>query len=322
MKGTKRLICLALCLCMLGSWLPFAAQAANAGSTAQNEWISGETIKAKKTGATSFNIRGLDGKKDYQTTYRNDGYHTAVSVDGGSKQREPKNTIASGLQLDVDLEKYSDTYIKVQYTLKNTGAKAHTVRVAGYADVMIDNNDRAPICATEDGGNTLLMTGAPQNDYAFRLVATTCDTVWYGLWSMRIKECFTDLENRGPDYVYSRDSGLAYFWTATVRPGEEWSRYVLIGTGSEEQMTVEIPQIPVPAPGIPEAEITLNTGEVYLTEGDALPDWNSYIAALQGTLRITGQPADSSTPGSSTVLYTATSGDTAKTARLPPPQAD
>lgn len=70
------------------------------------------------------------------------------------------------------------------------------------------------------------------------------------------------------------------------------------------------------------AEITLNTGEVYLTEGDALPDWNSYIAALQGTLRITGQPADSSTPGSSTVLYTATSGDTAKTARLPPPQAD
>ena len=123
MKGTKRLICLALCLCMLGSWLPFAAQAANAGSTARNEWISGETIKAKKTGATSFNIRGLDGKKDYQTTYRNDGYHTAVSVDGGSKQREPKNTIASGLQLDVDLEKYSDTYIKVQYTLKNTGPK-------------------------------------------------------------------------------------------------------------------------------------------------------------------------------------------------------
>lgn len=135
----------------------------------------------------------------------------------------------------MDLEKYSDTYIKVQYTLKNTGAKAHTVRVAGYADVMIDDNDRAPICATEDGGNTLLMTGAPQNDYAFRLVATTCDTVWYGLWSMRIKECFTDLENRGPDYVYSRDSGLAYSWTATVRPGEEWSRYVLIGTGSEEQ---------------------------------------------------------------------------------------
>lgn len=211
---------------------------------------------------------------------------------------------------------------RIIISLKNTGAKAHTVRVAGYADVMIDNNDRAPICATEDGGNTLLMTGAPQNDYAFRLVATTCDTVWYGLWSMRIKECFTDLENRGPDYVYSRDSGLAYSWTATVRPGEEWSRYVLIGTGSEEQMTVEIPQIPVPAPGIPEAEITLNTGEVYLTEGDALPDWNRYIAALQGTLRITGQPADSSTPGSSTVLYTATSSDTAKTARLPPLQAD
>ena len=156
---------------------------------------------------------------------------------------------------------------RIIISLKNTGAKAHTVRVAGYADVMIDNNDRAPICATEDGGNTLLMTGAPQNDYAFRLVATTCDTVWYGLWSMRIKECFTDLENRGPGYVYSRDSGLAYSWTATVRPGEEWSRYVLIGTGSEEQMTVEIPQIPVPAPGIPEAEITLNTGEVYLTEG-------------------------------------------------------
>lgn len=93
MEGTKRLSCLALCLCMLVSWLPAAAQAADAGSTARNEWISGETIKAKKTGATSFNIRGLDGKKDYQTTYRNGGYHTAVSVDGGSKQWERKTPL-------------------------------------------------------------------------------------------------------------------------------------------------------------------------------------------------------------------------------------
>lgn len=120
----------------------------------------------------------------------------------------------------------------VQYTLKNSGARTCDVQLGGFADVMIDMNDHAPIYAEKPGGDTLLMSGKPKNKYAFKLVATGTDTLWYGRFSHRRDNCFTDLKDRGPKNVYKEDSALAYSWNARVAPGEVWSRCVLIGTGS------------------------------------------------------------------------------------------
>ena len=83
---------------------------------------------AWKDGAVSFNINGIDGGKTYQTTYRNLGYKTTVSVDGAAKQINPPQLLAAGLRLDVDLQKYAENYIMVQYTLTNNGAEAHKIR--------------------------------------------------------------------------------------------------------------------------------------------------------------------------------------------------
>ena len=299
----KRLLCVTICLCMIFGMMPATAQAA----TGEDTRVSGETVKAYKIGDTSFNIKGVDKNRKYWTTFLDRGYDTAVSVDDGKKRIKPGKLIASGLSLDVTLDRESNNYIKVQYTLTNTGSKTHTVKVGSYADVMIDDNDRAPIYATEAGGNTLLMTGSPRNDYAFKLVAPTCDTLWYGYYGKCVKKCFTNMENRGPSNVYKKDSGISYSWTATVEPGQTWSRYVLIGTGSAEQMNVGTPTIPQPEEIVPDPEITLNTSELYLTEGDSLPaDWNSYIASSKGTVTVTGKPASTNTPGTYTVTYTAT----------------
>ena len=298
----KRLLCVTICLCMIFGMMPATAQA-EAGESAD---VSEPTVEAYKIGETSFNVKGVDGAREYWTTFLDRGYDTAVSVDGRKTRNRPGRLIASGLSLDVTLDKEGDNYIKVQYTLSNTGSKVHKVKVGSHADVMIDNNDRAPICATENGGKTLSMTGSPRNNYAFKLIAPTCDTLWYGHYTKCFNECFTDMKNRGPSNVYKKDSGISYSWTATVEPGQTWSRYVLIGTGSAEQMNVGTPTIPQPEEIVPDPEITLNTSELYLTEGDSLPaDWNSYIASSKGTVTVTGKPASTNTPGTYTVSYKA-----------------
>ena len=299
----KRLLCVTVCLCMIFGMMPATAQA-EAGGSAD---VSGQTVEAYKIGDTSFNVKGVDKNRKYWTTFLDRGYDTAVSVDNGKKRIKPGKLIASGLSLDVTLASEGNNYVKVQYTLTNTGSKAHKVKVGSYADVMIDDNDRAPICATEEGGNTLLMTGSPKNDYAFKLVAPTCDTLWYGYYGKCVKKCFTNMESRGPNNVYRQDSGISYSWETTVEPGKTWSRYVLIGTGSKAQITGETPTVPQPEEIVPEPEITLTTNELYFTEGESLPaDWKNYIASSEGDVTVTGNPANTNTPGTYTVTYTAT----------------
>ena len=237
MKIRKRMLGLTLCLCVLCGLLPVAAQATvTPDSTQENAVIYGSSITAWKTGATTFNVNGVDGGKTYQTTFQDVGYETMVSVTVGANrvrlQRNPSNLIATGLRLDVDLKRQSDNYIMVQYTLTNSGARTCDVKLGGFADVMIDMNDHAPISTEKSDKNTLHMSGKPKNKYAFKLVATGTDTLWYGRFSSRRDNCFTDLANRGPNNVYKEDSALAYSWNARVAPGEVWSRCVLIGTGS------------------------------------------------------------------------------------------
>ena len=300
----KRLLSIALCLCLFCTILPAPTRADGAGG---NDWISGTTVRAQMTGKTSFNIMGLDGSKDYQTTFRNAGYRTAASVDGGRLQDNAGSLLAPGLKLNVQLANEGENFIKVTYTLSNTGAKAHTVKLGSHADVMIDRNDRAPIYATETGGNRLSMSGASVNNYAFKLIADSCSTIWYGFYRNRAENCFTNMTNRGPDNIYRGDSGLAYAWNISISPGGTWTSYVLIGTGSPDQMNnITIPPIPQPKPVIPQPSIALSTNAAYFTEDDDLPfDWKTYISSSEGKVTITGAPANSKTPRDYPVVYTA-----------------
>ena len=320
MRIWKRLLSLALCLCLCVELLPVTARAAEADSAREDAVVTGSSIKAWKTGATTFNVNGVDGDKTYQTTFQDVGYETMVSVTVGANrvrlQRNPSNLIATGLRLDVDLKLHTSNYIMVQYTLKNSGARTCDVQLGGFADVMIDMNDHAPIYAETRGGDTLHMSGKPKNKYAFKLVATGTDTLWYGRFSHRRDNCFTDLANRGPNSVYKEDSALAYSWNARVAPGEVWSRCVLIGTGSLSDMKGPAPSVPPPEKLIPDPAISLTTNELYLTEGDALPNWGDYVASSVGDLTRSGEPTNSDTPGDYTVTYTAKSGNKTAHAEL------
>lgn len=304
----KRLLSIALCLCLICTILPAPTRADGAAS---NSWIIGTTVRAQMTGTTSFNIMGLDGSKDYQTTFRNAGYRTAASVDGGRLQDNAGSLLASGLKLNVQLAIEGKNFIKVIYTLSNTGAKAHTVKLGSHADVMIDRNDRAPIRATEQGGNRLSMTGSPKNGYAFKLIADSCSTIWYGFYRNRTENCFTNMTDRGPNKIYRGDSGLAYAWEISISPGGTWTSYVLIGTGNLDQMNnITIPTIPQPKPVTPQPSIALSTSDAYFTEDDELPsNWRTYISSSEGDVTITGTTIDSKTPGDYSVVYTASNSE-------------
>lgn len=321
MTFRKQILSAVLCLCLFYTVMPVGIRTVTAVSTQANETVSGKSITAWKIGDTTFNIGGKKGSKKYQTTYKDRGYQTVVSVDGGVKQKNPSNLISSGLRLDVYLKIENDNYVKIQYTITNNGARSHTVRVGSQADVMIDNNDKAPIWADTNGGNTLVMSGSPKNDYAFKLVATTCDTLWYGVFHERYENCFTNKENRSPENVYKEDSGLAYSWNVDVAPGETWIRCVLIGTGGTEEMEVTPPAIPEPEVVKPDPSVELVTDEVYFTEEDAIPEqavWRGwrYVKSYSGSLSITGIPSDSGTPGTYTVTYAAKSNNKIASATL------
>ncbi|HBJ10519.1 MAG TPA: hypothetical protein DDY61_02195, partial [Ruminococcaceae bacterium] len=96
MTFRKRILSAVMCLCLLYTAVPLRAKAAAAGSTQSDERVSGASITAWKTGATSFNINGRNSSGEYQTTYRDRGYQTVACVDGGTKQKNPSNLIAAG----------------------------------------------------------------------------------------------------------------------------------------------------------------------------------------------------------------------------------
>ena len=309
MSLKKRLSCAALCLCLLLELLPATALAKAPGTTKRDEKIYSTSIAAWLMGfGYDFEIRGIDGTKTYLATDNIvEGFNTVVSVDDGPAQLALSQVLFNNVNLYVDLERYDDHYILAQYTIKNSSSKSRKIQIGSYSHTRLDSNECPSIMAEEAGGKTLRVSGSPANDYVLKLVATSCDTLWYGSFSHLYDNsgCFLDLPDRGPDNVYDRYGGIAYSWTATLEPGEIWTRCVLIGLGSEEEMQGETPALPASEELIPDPSISLTADEIYLTEGDTLPEWKSFIASSVKWTFIKGEPRDTKTPGTYTVTYTA-----------------
>lgn len=322
MKTLKRILSAALCLCLLYTALPVQT---DVSADAPRRYIieCGE-VWGQKTSATAFNICGGSYAMRYYNTYRNRGYNTVVTVDG-ERQTDPSNLIAPGLRLSVELEnpgldktelrEYHKNYIMVRYTLKNNGARPHEVQVGSCAGIAVGGKEHPPIWAETAGGNTLIASGRP-NLRAVRLVATACDTVWYGEYEDRFDNCFKDKKNRSPDNVCYISPSLAYSWSVTIAPGETWSSYVLLGAGLQTDLQAATPSIPQPKIIQSAPAVSLTASEIYINEGDDMPDWEDYVAFASGTISTSGQPTKADPPGTYTVTYTAANTKGTATATL------
>ena len=319
MCSKKRLLTL-LCLCALFvisvvcAFIPVAARSVTAADTLTAETqddgtVVGSSVKAWTMRGTAFNVHGRDGDKEYSTTTSDKGYYTVVSVDKGELQTNPQECVAPGLKLTVDLEKYDETYVKVKYTLTNNGATSHEVDLGSYGEFWINDERDLTLWAEEKGGNTVLAVDALKK-YAVRLIATTCDRIWYGAFMMVGPRRLADEPRRGPDFAYNWQNALSYSWNATVAPGESWERYVLIGTDSAEKMSNgEQPTIQQPTWNREELYIELLSNDVYFVEGDELPDpswWRGwhFLYSYNKWLVVYNIPKDTNTPGDYNVTYT------------------
>lgn len=227
------------------------AAAADSGQSSYMYYING----------VRFNIRGIDGDKSIQTTFLDAGYQTASSTDGNKVQWNAASEVAMGNSLygkrEISLV-YSGRYVMIKYTVENKGSVSQSFQVGSSADVMIDNNDFAPVVGTANG---LSMSGEPQNSYLFNLVAPTADTLWYGYYAQAYDNMFTNLEDRSTEYT--KDSGMAWSWRGTVAPGSKWSRYVLLGVG-------ELPPA-AKAPSLTNSDPQLTAGKTTNITGTAEP---------------------------------------------------
>ena len=319
MCSKKRLLTL-LCLCasfaisVVCAFIPVAARSVTAADTLTAETqddgtVVGSSVKAWTMRGTAFNVHGRDGDKEYSTTTSDKGYYTVVSVDKGELQTNPQECVAPGLKLTVDLEKYDETYVKVKYTLTNNGATSHEVDLGSYGEFWIDDERVTTLWAEEKGGNTVLAVNALKK-YAVRIIATTCDRIWYGAFMMVGPRRLADEPRRGPDFAYNWQNALSYSWNATVAPGESWERYVLIGTDSAEKMSNgEQPTIQQPTWNREELYIELLSNDVYFVEGDELPDpswWRGwhFLYSYNKWLVVYNIPKDTNTPGDYNVTYT------------------
>lgn len=244
-----------------------SAGGARAGDTADNgqsaymKYANNENGNGFTRGLNVFNVQGVDNGEIIQTTFLNQGYRTVSKAGAATVSWNAPGNVAMGNSLfgsrDIALV-HNGRYARIRYTVVNKGSTVQDFQIGSSADVMIGNNDCAPVVGTASG---LKMEGAPRNSYTYNLVAPTADTLWYGHFGAAPGNIFNDLPDK--TVPYDGDSGMAWSWSGTVAPGQTWSRYVLLGVG-------ELPPGPK-KPTLTVTKPTLTVGKTGNVTGTADP---------------------------------------------------
>lgn len=167
----------------------------------------------------NFDVQGGVNGTTLKTTFGNNGYESVVKVGNTEQSMTSKSLTLDGIVVTRKTV-YDDVmnYTKTTYTVTNTTNVDKTVSIACHSDVMIGNNDSAPIYATNTG---FRMT---DNTYDFYVYlknmpgVTNVDTIWFGrysdrksnLWNSTTATSFTGI-----------DSGMAFSWKdRVIAPGE------------------------------------------------------------------------------------------------------
>lgn len=278
-KRRLRIIAALLALCvsvtscpnMPGAIFARAAESSSegvrSGDTADNgqstymKYANNEDGKGFTRDLNVFNVQGIDNGEVIQTTFLNQGYRTVSKAGAATVSWNAPRNVAMGNSLfgsrDIALV-HNGRYARIRYTVENKGSTVQDFQIGSSADVMIGNNDCAPVVGTASG---LKMEGAPRNSYTYNLVAPTVDTLWYGHFGAAPKNIFNDLPDK--TVPYDGDSGMAWSWSGTIAPGQKWSRYVLLGVG-------ELPPAPK-KPTLTVTKPTLTVGKTGNVTGTADP---------------------------------------------------
>lgn len=126
----------------------------------------GNTMLYYRQTSSSIDVQGCYNGQYYGSTFDNVGYNAAMQVNDGSATSVDclNGTTISGVSCTASIEPQGEL-AKVCYTLINTTETDATISLGVYADVMIGNNDHAPIARRIDTtDNTYGLTMMDGND--------------------------------------------------------------------------------------------------------------------------------------------------------------
>ena len=194
---------------------------------------------------SSYDILGEWQNAYYGATFGNNGYRVALKVDDNYAYQVScsDSSVYDGIAFQMAVEQQSE-FARVVFTVKNVTEVEKRVSLGIHGDIMIGNNDRAPIVRLVDdlgrdygismldgqGAQLCALFGASLNG------VTAVDDYWFGYYYQN-----NDPENMVGQYYQganwmqengSYDSGMGFCWkNRQVAAGETLTFSYLIGVG-------------------------------------------------------------------------------------------
>lgn len=218
------------------------------------ERIGDTQLYARKSGTLDF--YGLWGSYYYSSTFSDHGYTHILAIDNVATEISEftgetyyleyldETTGEISTVLFIPKVEQQGELARVCLTVMNTGATGHTISFGTYADVMIGQNDRAPISRRLDTlGNTYGLTMKDGNGAQLCVLfgqglkgVNAVDDFWFGYYYQQ-NSADAIIGNYSPGNNWleengSYDSGMGWCWkNRYVGPGETLELSYLIGVG-------------------------------------------------------------------------------------------
>lgn len=205
----------------------------------------GTTMLYYKQMSSAIDVQGCYNGQYYGSTYSNAGYRVAIQIDNGTATSVDclNGTTVNGVTCVASIEQQGEL-ARICYTITNLNGVDVTVSLGTHADVMIGNNDSAPISRRIDtNGNTYGVTMKDGNSAQLCVLfgaglagVTSVSDFWFGRYSLN-REPYQMVGNysSGNNYMQengSYDSGMGWCWkNRTIPAGATVVFSYLIGVG-------------------------------------------------------------------------------------------
>lgn len=205
----------------------------------------------------AIDILGYYNGYYYSSTYGDRGYRSAIKVDDHNATNVDcrQGTTSYGVEVKASIEQQGEM-ARICYTVTNTNASDVTVSMGVHADVMIGNNDSAPISRRTDTiGQTYGLTMKNGNGAQLCVLfgaglagVTTVSDYWFGHYSLNYDpHQMVGNYTEGSNYMQengSYDSGMGWCWKDRTIPAATTLVFsYLIGVGEvnlEPNTTFEV----------------------------------------------------------------------------------
>lgn len=205
----------------------------------------GNTLLYYNQQPSSIDVVGTFNSYYYSSTFANGGYRVAMQV-GNSYATDVdclNGTVNNGVTFSASVQAQGEL-ARVCYTVTNTNAEDVVISLGIHADVMIGNNDSAPISQRVDAsGNAYGLTLKDGNGAQLCVLfgsglsgVTSVDNFWFGHYSLN-RDAFSMVGNYNSGSYYMEengyyDSGMGWCWKGrTIAAGATVEFSWLIGVG-------------------------------------------------------------------------------------------